>query len=173
MHGTVHMTDVAKHRVGQSWPDEVIDQVRAQAEAGLSAREIASELGVTRNVVIGLCSRRGITLKGATKGPPARKGTAQKRERSVKARSSLPDVKPVPVMMVPPTPPSATPISILELNDARCRWPLGDFADRPPFQYCGAKTSFAGSSWCPYHRHLAGFNKETSHAPRSFKAEAA
>ncbi|WP_439398492.1 GcrA family cell cycle regulator [Bradyrhizobium sp. PMVTL-01] len=171
------MTKAEKEGAPHGWTDELVEQVRNYAEAGMSAREIACNVGTTRNAVIGLCSRRGIVLDGRlkrgprAKGHPVAKSSGEPRPRAVRVRDWLPNVKPEPVIVLPPSPPSVTPVSILELNDARCRWPLGDFADRPPYQYCGAK-AFAGA-WCPYHRHLAAWNKETNHAHRKFKAEAA
>lgn len=42
------------------------------------------------------------------------------------------------------------PIGILELNDHRCRWPLGAFADKPPYLYCGCQVA-AGLPYCAPH----------------------
>lgn len=168
------MNDAAKK---SGWTDEAIGHVRELAEVGLSAREIAANLMVTRNAIIGVCSRRGITLKGSTKASnrssQERAHGSGRQKRTVGIRRSLPNLKSEPAMVLPAAPPSVTPISLHELTNDRCHWPLGDFADRPPYQYCGAKVAFAGLSWCPYHRRLAGLDKETSHAHRAFKAEAA
>lgn len=40
--------------------------------------------------------------------------------------------------------------SITELNDDRCRWPLGSVADRPPYRYCGCRT-LKPSPYCEGH----------------------
>ncbi|WP_279479895.1 GcrA family cell cycle regulator [Aureimonas sp. SK2] len=44
------------------WSEDVIEKVRELAAAGKSASKIGAEIGASRNAVIGLCHRRGITL---------------------------------------------------------------------------------------------------------------
>jgi hypothetical protein len=43
---------------------EFIAHVAALADEGRSARQIAENVGITRNAVIGICYRRGIRLHG-------------------------------------------------------------------------------------------------------------
>jgi DNA-directed RNA polymerase specialized sigma24 family protein len=44
------------------WPPERHQRLLVLAEAGLSGREIAGELGVSRNAVLGYCHRHGVSL---------------------------------------------------------------------------------------------------------------
>lgn len=69
-------------------PDDAIGaELRPLAEAGLSARQAAQRLGVTRNTVIGRAWRRGIHFAGAPvngggcNSAQARAGWATRRAR--------------------------------------------------------------------------------------------
>jgi len=44
-------------------------------------------------------------------------------------------------------------LSIWDLRDGCCKWPMGELLDRPEF-FCGATTT-PGSPWCDYHRSIA------------------
>jgi GcrA cell cycle regulator len=44
-------------------------------------------------------------------------------------------------------------VSILELTEATCRWPLGD-PGKDGFGYCGSQTKNE-LPYCPYHARLA------------------
>lgn len=44
-------------------------------------------------------------------------------------------------------------LSIWDLRDGCCKWPMGELLDRPEF-FCGAATT-PGSPWCDYHRSVA------------------
>lgn len=46
--------------------------------------------------------------------------------------------------------PRAKPISLLEVRDGQCRWPLWKYSDEPKF-FCGAPTDNLTVSWCPKH----------------------
>ena len=61
-----------------TWTAERVEQLKAHFAAGLSCREIAVEIGVTRNAVIGKLSRLGLTReKQQRRAAPekAREGT--------------------------------------------------------------------------------------------------
>lgn len=51
---------VADHFV---WTPSSIERVREMVMSGMSARMIAPEFGVSRNSIIGVCHRNGITRK--------------------------------------------------------------------------------------------------------------
>ena len=65
-----------------TWSDDRVEQLKKLWEAGLSASQIAAELGnVTRNAVIGKVHRLG--LSGRAKSPPRRRrGSARRAPRS-------------------------------------------------------------------------------------------
>jgi hypothetical protein len=45
-------------------------------------------------------------------------------------------------------------ISIYQLRDDDCHWPLGEMLDYPPFRYCG-KASLFGRPYCKGHSRIA------------------
>ncbi|MEP6836508.1 MAG: GcrA family cell cycle regulator, partial [Bradyrhizobium sp.] len=47
--------------IGPTWTTERVERLKSHFEAGLSCREIAAEIGVSRNAVIGKLSRLGLT----------------------------------------------------------------------------------------------------------------
>ena len=46
---------------GPTWTTERVERLKSHFEAGLSCREIAADIGVSRNAVIGKLSRLGLT----------------------------------------------------------------------------------------------------------------
>lgn len=148
---------IARVRSENGWTDARIDYACQRWKDGASATEIAAEMGgATRNSVIGLVHRRGL----------ARPATAtQSAQRAAAARPSLRrrQFNPVKVPLSPPPPePAREPVvedildgtcTLVELNDARCRWPIGDPA--------GAETSFCGrraggeGPYCLAHHKVA------------------
>jgi GcrA cell cycle regulator len=44
-------------------------------------------------------------------------------------------------------------VTITELREAMCRWPLGD-PTTPEFRFCGAKSDI-GTPYCLYHGRIA------------------
>ena len=125
-----------------TWTDERVEQLKKLWSDGLSASQIAAELGgITRNAVIGKVHRLG--LSGRTKAP----STAAPRPRKPRATHMMRVARPVvrgntalahsfaydyeveveqaPVENVVPMGQRRT---LLELNEQTCRWPIGDGA---------------------------------------------
>jgi hypothetical protein len=154
------------------WPDDIVEFIRASAAEKKSAREIEAELGLkgyvsTRNAVIGLCHRRGIKLcsNDRARKPRAVDGGKRPRSRAVVSTSTTETIvtlpaKP-PVMKFPEFEfASKQPVSMAELKEGICRWPLGGFAARPPYLYCGAP-ALAGC-YCLQHRQISNKCKGTT-----------
>lgn len=141
-----------------AWTDERREQVAELWRGGLSASQIATELGkpyVTRNAVIGLIHRSGLTGQG----------TREPRQREAKPRMTKPhhrrkmswSVKPL-AESLPPEPvvaqkislpePISLRVSLIDLKPHQCRWPEGE----GPFTFCGAK---AVDVYCEHHRKRA------------------
>ena len=117
----------------------------------MSASQIAAELGnVTRNAVIGKVHRLG--LSGRAKSP----SSAAPRQRKARPaqqmmRVSRPvsrgntalahafevEIEPDPIAYDNVVPMSQR-LSLLELNEATCHWPIGD-PSSPEFFFCGGK----------------------------------
>jgi hypothetical protein len=71
-------------------------------------------------------------------------------------------VLPSIIMAAPPKPrKQGEPITILELREGVCRWPLAKVEDCPPYFYCGKPTVDLGCSWCQTHANIA-FGRVTS-----------
>lgn len=58
--GSLHMP-VLSPTTSPTWTDERIELLKRHFEAGLSCREIAADIGVSRNAVIGKLSRLNLT----------------------------------------------------------------------------------------------------------------
>jgi GcrA cell cycle regulator len=146
-----------------SWNDERVERLRKLWNDGLSASQIAAELGgITRNAVIGKVHRLG--LSGRAKSPSSsvpriRKprvsnGVMRPRMRFSGNNALAPDYAREadldPLANVVPIGPR---VSITELSESTCRWPVGDPGSED-FGYCGAKPK-AGVVYCPYHARVA------------------
>jgi GcrA cell cycle regulator len=146
-----------------SWNDERVELLRKLWNDGLSASQIAAELGgITRNAVIGKVHRLG--LSGRAKSPSSsvpriRKprvsnGVMRPRMRFSGNNALAPDYAREadldPLANVVPIGPR---VSITELSESTCRWPVGDPGSED-FGYCGAKPK-AGVVYCPYHARVA------------------
>ena len=90
-----------------SWTDERIEQLRSMWEKGLTASQIADELGgVSRNAVIGKAHRLGL------KSRPSPVKATEKAARPVKAaapKPATPAAAPRPVAPAAPRPVAAAP----------------------------------------------------------------
>jgi hypothetical protein len=133
---------------------ERLEELHAVLGMGeLSMGEIANRLSdefgatVTRNAVIGRCRRQGLpkrmALKWSKPAPPRKRKKRRPRRRLV---IDLP-----PILPVEPAPPNGTPLTIYQLNDKNCHWPLGPVDDRPPYLFCGKPAVHEGCPWCGEH----------------------
>jgi len=151
-----------------SWTDERMELLRKLWLEGLSASQIARELasGITRNAVIGKVHRLGLSgrIKAAS---PASSRPRLKTMRPAHPRPSAPSMRGNtalairPQAMEAPQPieeiviPISQMVTIMELKEAMCRWPVGD-PTSADFRFCGAKKSATGTSpYCPYHSRIA------------------
>lgn len=130
-----------------SWTDERVEQLKQLWSDGLSASQIARQLGgVTRNAVIGKVHRLGL----AGRATPAR----TERPRMQVARRT---VRPRPVQVVQAPIIERDPIidefgrktTVLTINDRMCKWPIGDPSTQD-FHFCGHPPK-ASSPYCDAH----------------------
>jgi GcrA cell cycle regulator len=158
-----------------SWTDERVELLKKLWLEGLSASAIATELGsgVSRNAVIGKVHRLG--LSGRAKAPaqaaPRRTKPTRTPTHPMRAASTIPfargnaalaadiatDVAPEPEPERRPAEEVVIPLServtIMELRESMCRWPIGD-PGREDFRFCGAKSS-VGVPYCAHHAAIA------------------
>jgi GcrA cell cycle regulator len=151
----------------QTWTDERVELLKKLWADGLSASQIAGELGgITRNAVIGKVHRLG--LSGRAKAP----SSSVPRQRKPRAPSMFRAPRPMmrgntalahaPAYDYDPEPepelieniiPIGQRCTLLELNDEKCHWPIGD-PGQPDFFFCGGKTG-TGIPYCGYHARVA------------------
>lgn len=159
-----------------SWTEERVELLRKLWLDGLSASQIAAELahGITRNAVIGKVHRLGLSGRAKTPATNSGAATAPARPKIAPPPRAAAPPRPIAPMVIGatalamkprPTPaPVAAPqavivpiserVTIMELREAMCRWPLGD-PTNPDFRFCGARTSEAGAPYCVTHAQLA------------------
>lgn len=147
-----------------NWTDERVELLKKLWADGLSASQIAAELGgITRNAVIGKVHRLG--LSGRAKSPSSAAPRPRKPRHShmvrvrpaMRGNTALAYAYDMEAEAEPEVIDNIIPIgqrrSLLELNESTCRWPIGDPAG-PDFFFCGG-APVAGHPYCGYHVRVA------------------
>lgn len=163
-----------------NWTDERVERLTKLWAEGLSASQIAAQLGgVSRNAVIGKVHR--LCLPGRAKAggsssasrAPKRPAPTTARPQSFQPRVATRSaarpagttvshdeidaggeeeraVVPVPSNVVVPI---SRRLALTELTDRTCKWPIGDpMTDE--FHFCGCEAS-DNAPYCTYHSKLA------------------
>ncbi|PWE18833.1 GcrA cell cycle regulator [Marinicauda salina] len=147
-----------------AWTEERVETLKKLWAEGLSASQIAKELGgVTRNAVIGKVHRLGLSGRAAPSRPTRRvvsKPAAKpRRTPNAPARSKPAAAKSAPAPAPRPAPveaarlPNGEYATVLTLRESMCKWPIGDPADAT-FRFCGRKAS-PGGAYCEAHAEMA------------------
>lgn len=142
------------------WTDERVELLKKLWQEGLSASQIAKQLGgVTRNAVIGKVHRLGLSGRAAPSKPARPVFKAPRPARPAAAAPSAPRriaepmvaaaPPPVPVRYVEESPGSAT---VLTLGAHMCKWPIGD-PSSDGFTFCGRRAS--EGPYCGEHAQVA------------------
>jgi GcrA cell cycle regulator len=158
----------AKDGRAMNWTDDRVELLKKLWSDGLSASQIAAELGgISRNSVIGKVHRLG--LSGRAKSPsasvprqrkPRSHGTLMRIARpGIRGNTALaplhsyePELEPEPEV-IENIIPIGQRCSILELTEGKCHWPIGD-PSSSDFFFCGGKT-IEGLPYCGYHSRIA------------------
>jgi GcrA cell cycle regulator len=148
-----------------SWTDERVELLKKLWSDGLSASQIAAELGgITRNAVIGKVHRLGLSGRAkstSSASPRPRKvrssshmlriGRASIRGNTALAHAyEIEEAEPELIENIIPIGQRRT---ILELTEQTCRWPVGD-PGSGDFFFCGGNT-VTGLPYCAYHSRVA------------------
>ncbi len=153
-----------------SWTNERVELLRRLWLEGLSASQIANELanGITRNAVIGKVHRLGLSgrVKASMpamprpRGKPLRPATPRHSIPAVRGNTALaikaaameaPEPQPLEDVVIP----ISERVTIMDLKEAMCRWPLGD-PTSAEFRFCGAKKPVSATGpYCAYHSRIA------------------
>ncbi|SFI33127.1 GcrA family cell cycle regulator [Aerobium aerolatum] len=159
-----------------NWTDERVELLKKLWAEGLSASQIATQLGgVSRNAVIGKVHRLKLSARG-------RASAAQPRTKKAPSVSPAPVQKPVarPVRSAPASVgatalavqfeaqpaaramvhmsenvvlPISRNLTLIQLTERTCKWPNGDPLSEE-FSFCGNEAGEAGP-YCGYHSKLA------------------
>jgi GcrA cell cycle regulator len=133
-----------------TWTTERVEQLKSFLDAGLSCGQIAREIGVTRNAVIGKVSRLNLSR---LKGP---------RERNAAPRAARPRiVTQHQILMSIRAQPAAQEnlidsrhrCSLLDLGQGKCRWPISE-PGAQDFWFCGDKP-VESLPYCAGHARIA------------------
>jgi GcrA cell cycle regulator len=149
-----------------SWTDERVELLKKLWSDGLSASQIAAELGgITRNAVIGKVHRLGLSgrAKSVSAGAPRPRKTRSPAHMlrigraSIRGNTALAhaydidaDIEPEPIDNIIPI---GQRRNLLELNEQTCHWPVGD-PGSGDFFFCGGNT-VSGLPYCAYHARMA------------------
>lgn len=153
------------------WTDERVEVLKAMWADGVHCSVIAAELGgISTNAVIGKAHRLGL--------PPHKDSNQSRMAAAAEDRVKRPRIKPPPVprskvtnpfglngvskltahrktVALPDMPPDVgdNPVTLMELQDHHCRWPLGD-PGKSDFRFCGGERQ-DGEPYCTRHCRIA------------------
>jgi GcrA cell cycle regulator len=142
----------------ETWTPERVEQLRSCVVTGLTCSQIAAQIGVSRNAVIGKLHRLGLSSGrppgGAARCCPPRvarpRAPSQRRllrlmwSNGAPAAGSAASVAAVD---------SAQPCSLLDLDRGKCRWPL-EVSGAGDLTFCG-NAAPDGISYCAGHARMA------------------
>ena len=153
------------------WTDDRVELLAKLWSEGQSASQIAAVLGggVTRNAVIGKVHRLGLSGRGKTGAAPAQPRQPKPTRAPSHPLTMADAARPNPVVSAPAkvvTPavtawrpaaevaiPASERVTILELRENMCRWPIGD-PSKADFGFCGQR-SVTGLPYCGAHCQIA------------------
>jgi GcrA cell cycle regulator len=143
------------------WTDERVDTLKKLWLDGLSASQIAKQLGgVTRNAVIGKVHRLGLSGRAAPSQPARPVLRTQRPQRPVATQAPVAPRRAVETRteVAPPTPVAITypeepgSATVLTLGSHMCKWPIGD-PSTDGFTFCGKRIS--EGTYCVEHARVA------------------
>jgi GcrA cell cycle regulator len=155
------------------WTDERVTTLKRLWAEGLSASQIAKQMGgVTRNAVIGKVHRLGLAGR-ATPSRPAKRPRPVARPRVLTTTSAVG----MPARPRPSSPPMLSLVqleplrgddgavtTVLTLSDRVCKWPIGDPSEAD-FGFCGRQT--CEGPYCQDHARAA-FQPQKPRAKRAY-----
>jgi GcrA cell cycle regulator len=172
-----------------SWTDERVELLRKLWSDGLSASQVAAELGpgITRNAVIGKIHRLGLAERAKTAAAPRPRAAKAARPQGATVASAPRSgghvvhgnvalafaTQAVVVARVAPEEEVVIPMServtLMELRESMCRWPLGD-PTTPEFRFCGAHSPIGSGPYCSHHARVAYQPAQDRRRNRDLKA---
>jgi GcrA cell cycle regulator len=141
------------------WTAERVELLKSLFERGRTCREIANEIGLSRNAVIGKISRlklsrpNGRSVRRPQREAGPRVGQRVGPPRGARALQLLLALRAAPPPEVDTTIPDGPCRSLLELGNEQCRWPVGDVQGADS-RFC-ANPVVDGLPYCAGHARLA------------------
>ena len=139
------------------WSEDRVERLKALWADGLSASQVAKQLGgVTRNAVIGKVHRLGLSGRAAGGRLARPRPASPPRPRRPAAPRAAPRAPMIaaPVAASPPAPEGPGLIaSMADLCGHVCKWPIGD-PKAAGFSFCGRPTDGA-DPYCAGHAAAA------------------
>jgi len=139
-----------------TWTTERIELLKTHFDAGFSCAQIARRLGMTRNAVIGKLNRLGLSRpkRAAVKQAERRTVPAGTRRMGFVQHEILAALRAELCAASEEEPyPGAQRCSLLELTEAKCRWPIGE-PGSASFGFCGNE-QVKGLPYCAIHARMA------------------
>lgn len=158
-----------------TWTEERVELLRKLWREGRSAAQVAAALGsdTTRNAVIGKIHRLGLADRSATasaaQSAPRVKAAKTTRPQAAACASTTTGavignvalaLAPQIAIVADPLEengvvvPITTRVTLMDLREAMCRWPLGD-PNSPEFRFCGVKSPPGSGPYCRQHATIA------------------
>ena len=154
-----------------AWTDKMVEELKSLWQTGLTTNEIAKQLGVSKNSIVGKVHRLSLLSRPS----PIRKKDEKKRVRKVKKETTKaplqevlpltenePEVETAKNITSAPVETIADKIvenineynvKLTDLDNHTCRWPIGDPKDEN-FHFCGKKVK-TGQTYCEEHAAIA------------------
>lgn len=134
------------------WNEQAVRRLREMwTDIENSASVIGRDLGVSRSAVIGKAHRLGLPAREPVKRKDVQKAvevlTSVSRCRAQTVKPACPPVIEVPAPVLRA---DGTPVTLLNVTDGECHWPLGAGADG---QLCGHEV--ARGCYCAVHAAIA------------------
>lgn len=147
------------------WTDEMVNRLKELWDEGLTTGEIGKKLNVSKNSIVGKVHRLKLISRPSPikkkddeesiKKPEPKKAEIKKAPEPVKEvkKKFEPKIKEEPITCVTPVKKSGDKITVVDLDNHTCRWPIGDPKDEN-FHFCGKKVR-TGQTYCEEHSAIA------------------
>ena len=141
-----------------AWTEDMIDRLKQMWKEGLTTNEIAKQLGVSKNSIVGKVHRLNLKARPSPikkkEQEPNIESTPQKEE---KAKAPIKSIKTVDIKNINIASDNCKKkdscLKLTELDNHTCRWPIGDPRD-DNFCFCG-KAIRSGQTYCEEHSAIA------------------
>lgn len=155
-----------------AWTEQMVEDLRTMWKQGMTTAEIGKKLNVTKNSIVGKVHRLGLSGRpspikkkdeDAAESKAETSAAVQPAAESKPAASSAKSTGKAEKFVAEnrPSAPSAAKndaakkgmVSLVDLDNHTCRWPLGDPKDEN-FHFCGRKVKI-GQTYCEEHANIA------------------